>query len=264
MLAIEAHELPLLLMLLLVMAAAAAVLLFPFWAPLLVKAKMKMRLEGVLRESEDEDLSADDRAFFVALEDALADAGYVAVGSFALEGMVPMVRMHFIMLLNPESPAMAMGSVTRTIQAQGKPQPAKQAIEFASELDDGQNLNTNNNLDSVSPDNNPDKQTWVFPEEKNPLTLLKLHEAITREFAAGTPFRPVPMQDSPARFLLDEIRREMDKKTQRGFWSKTADGYTMTLKGAYLNTWGELPPFKHFRRDVIRKRSNAMRAKVGL
>ncbi len=236
--------------------------------PLLIKAQMVFRLDRGPVDVDPATLAAEDAMHFGRVGQSLATRGYAPVGVYRLEEMVPRTRMTFALFRHPTAHTEAMATAMRSDPPEGaEPQPPKYGVELSSELRDGREINTNNLTDSVSADQNPEKSTWVFPEESDAAALLELHDAICAELAGGTSFEKARADQPVDAWLVAQLRKEMDRKVERGYWTAeqgpTETVYRMTLKGAYVNTWGELPPFKGWRRTRMLRRAEKMRERLG-
>ncbi len=230
--------------------------------PLLIKAQMKMRLDGTMQPVDPVSLPVETAGYFDRLAAALAPEGYAPAGYLLLDEMTPSVRMTLVLLVHPTRHAGVMGTVIQPLAPHGDPPPPKRTIECSSELQDGREINTGNSLDAVTPDLNPQKTAWVYPDDDDPRVLLRIHDAVCEELRRGTPYKPIPRDRSVQDFLLTQLRRDLDDKCERGYWTRIDDGYGLTLKGAYANTWAQLPPFKGRWQRRVRKRSDEMRREL--
>lgn len=58
--------------------------------------------------------------------------------------------------------------------------------------------------------------------------------------------------------LREKFHRDFAKKIELGYWYReSADTRArLTLKGAYVSAWGELPPIKQWRLATARRRAD--------
>lgn len=245
------------------LVAVLAALLY-LGAPLLVMQQFWMRPDAPIEEVDPSQLDPGVAAYFDRACDELARLGFVDLGVFSLTGIVPNVRSAFRLMVNADARTLAMAAWMRG-QAGDKPMPDKLYVEFSSETRQGRTINTNNGTDLPSADRNPDTISHFFPGLTDLSLLWQIHRGVLRELPQPAELRPIPLDQPPEALLHHEFRREMEKKAARGYWKATGEGrYRPTLKGGYVMTWGELPPFKQWRARRARQSARELRARLGL
>ena len=57
---------------------------------------------------------------------------------------------------------------------------------------------------------------------------------------------------TPEAILIHEMERELRRKAERGLWREPISSvFKLSLRGAYLMTWAQLPPMKQIRESRI-------------
>ncbi|MEX0775695.1 MAG: hypothetical protein WD042_08260 [Phycisphaeraceae bacterium] len=232
----------------------AAYLLLPvkILSTISMKADVRPRLLSL------EELDEDAGGYFRETAAALAGEGFAEVGYFSHPDLVPKAAAVGLLLTHMDQ---STAAVVAVIDSSGRRQ---RHLEFACKLTDGISVHTNNGISLPTVGDNPGKVLFWCPGQADPRALWRAHQALLQNRARGCALRPLPMQQDAATFLEAEITREMQKKTARGWWRRDEAGgkYRLTLKGAYLMTWAEMPPVRQIRRARLRRASEQTRLRL--
>ncbi len=229
------------------------VMLFYLGLPILILGQMRMDL-GVIRGPIEVEEVGEGKAYLTKAREALLTRGYLEVGCFEITGMVPGVDSFCMLLVRSETGTGAMATVMRPPDL-----PANCYTEFSGDLEDGTNVNVLDSKSLPSADANPEKVS-VQVQPGTPVDWMdeahgRLMDGLAR--GRGSSRKPFPTEMSPLAFLRWELGKEMTRKVERGYW-RTVDPergvYRVTLKGAYVMTWGELWPMKSVRSRGIRRK----------
>lgn len=225
--------------------------------PLVIASQLKLNINP--RTTTEDQIDGPARRYFKELRPELASLGFVEVGFFQINDMMPGMRSSVLLLVQPDD-RVASTIVTIT-PSDGE---TKFYLEFLSDLADGRCIRTNNSQDLPAADRNPHNIDGNFPDINDTSELYAVHVALVKHFSEGSETRQVPLDLDPATYFSQEINADMEKKVTRGYWKKAGERrYTITLKGAYIMTLAELPPFKQIRRAQWSKRSNKLLAQLG-
>lgn len=218
--------------------------------PLLVMTQLEMDLRRVHALDDDAEAFPGE----LRLADRVEALGFVRIGSFeaSLVGNVPSTMSLLIM---PDGKHGAM--VTRM---QPENMPLKQYLEFSTDLEDGGQVCTSNADELETIGEGSDKHAIHLPEVEDPAALLAIHRKRVDHIRRGVAIKPAPLDLSAIDYFRYELRKEMDRKVAAGGWTAHEDGqvYKPTPRSIFPMVWGELPPFKQWRRW----RSMANRARV--
>ena len=256
--------LPGLFLALLGLAAAAYLLL-----PLLIKAVTVQNAAAVpvAFDPEEQPPPAAVAAHFERVTEQLAPHGFEPEAHLVLVGLVPNVSVMFRVLGRRESEtaAIALFAFAKQNTGLGGVTETQRSIAFANDFEGGE-------VRSAETTNSPDAVT--FPRSSNYSRLLcawlrdaddlyRVHREHVRHIvsaaATGTP-RPLPEPEDWAATLADDLHAENEGYRRLGYFRAVRNGRrAMTLKGAYLATWKQLPPVKQF---LAAKRTAAAKARL--
>jgi hypothetical protein len=121
--------------------------------------------------------------------------------------------------------------------------------EFSTRFQSGRVINTGNPQTISAFPVRDNCVTTHIPWISDSLELYRVHQAIAAAKGDGTP--PVLRLDTQFRgdvaaYGSAVMREELEAASEAGYLRLTGDGghFRPTLKGAYLMTWKQLPPFK--------------------
>lgn len=233
--------------------------------PLIVRAMMWADTNAPIDEVDIDELPDDVADYFSATAAELRAMGFARVGCFRMPGLMPGAAATFEIHLSDDRRTMAtVNSIAPTIDE--KPATAQRYVEFASESAEGVRLHTTTNpqLDAPGPD--PTTITHCFRDMTDLRTLLHIHTAWTRAHAPGHAWRTTPLDVSPQQILRMQFERAFRRRARLRAWhqSRHDHRYRLTLKGACLYTWAELPPARQWRRWRRDRQAQALRTRLGM
>jgi len=169
-----------------------------------------------------------------------------------------------------------VAAITAVVPAQpGGATPPMTAIELVAEFQDGRSLTTSTSDDATPIPWRPGKQVEKLPGLE-PARLQRAHAALVARIAAQGAVKVQPagcqlgLRGSPtvggdevlARFE-DHWNADHAFMVQKGLLRRKGEDYRLTMKGAVLFTWAQLPPWKGIRQNRIRKRALHFAAELG-
>jgi hypothetical protein len=239
----------------LALAAGAYVL----GTPLVILATFRHEANPAVEAVAADELPSAVRAHVDRARQALAPAGFVDVQSCFLPQAMANVRSVLTVFVNRRTrDAAAAVTIFALVDEQWHVQ--LQYVEFSTRFRSGRVINTGNpQYFSAFPPRENYLKTHI-PWIDDPVELYRVHAAIVaaqgdgeRELRLDHPYRGDVLA-----FVSGGMRDELEAARDAGYLRLAAGGahYRATLKGAYLMTWKQLPPFKGF---VIRNRHRQVR-----
>ncbi|MEM9251559.1 MAG: hypothetical protein AAGB29_04335 [Planctomycetota bacterium] len=203
-------------------------------------------------DEDFDDLWADDSSSLSGMRRSLSALGFSEVAR-CTGALVSNVDTVFSMMVSPCGNHLAFVSI---VVPKANTMGAMRYVDFSSEFLDGREINTQNTSVSPSAQRDPDDSLIWLPEVQDVPLLWQVHLAHVARQERGTKSRAIPLDRDPIEFMKDEMSREFTKKSARGIYKEVEPGvYCLTLKGAFSESWGELPPFKQLRRRRFHRRS---------
>ena len=206
-----------------------------------------------------------------AVDADLQQLGFESRATLLMPSATPNVISLLRVFVNPASKVSAMAnSMIATIKsAAGEQVRHNPYVEFTTRYQDGQVFNTLNSSASSAFPPAPQTLTTRVSWVRDPTQLHLIHDLITRARSGGARKR-LRLDESfggdEIAFLQTCMKEEMQHATKAGYLQLGAENtaYRATLRGAYLMTWKELPPWKqlHARRD--RRRAERIMADAGV
>jgi hypothetical protein len=237
--------------------------------PLLIWKTFKQESEPTLQLIDPATcpLPPDVQQNFDRAEVELIPAGFEVTGTLFLPSSVPNVKPIVRLYVNRPQKDMAMVASIFT-ESQSAPQHHKY-VEFCTRFADGLEINTGNTEVVGSFPPRPQVSTTHYPWIKSAAELYRVHQAVLRLKAPGAAkaltFEREYHGDGAA-YLAAGIKRELAEAANAGYvYLDSATGqYRATLKGAYLMTWKQLPPFKQVVETLRRKRAERLMKESGV
>jgi hypothetical protein len=206
---------------------------------------------------------------FVATD--LQKIGFESRATLLLPSATPHVISLLRMFVNPTEKCSAMAnSMIATIKtSEGDRVNHQPYVEFTTRFDDGKVFNTNNSslLSSFPPA--PKVLTTRAPWVPDPTMLHIAHDLITRSRSDGAR-RVVRLDEAfggdEVAYLQACMKEEYEHATKIGYMRLGLGEtfYRPTLRGAYLMTWKELPPFKQWRARRARAQAERIMEDAGV
>jgi hypothetical protein len=129
-------------------------------------------------------------------------------------------------------------------------------VQFRTRFDAGEGFVTLNTQSLIAPSPLPNITRTQVPMITDCRELFGLHNYITSKYCR--PRKKVLYDPGRAvEYLSDIVREYREAQVQRGWLSydRRNDIYRYTVKGAYLETWGFLQPFKPLRHAAMHMRA---------
>ncbi len=232
--------------------------------PVLVGATMRFGVNPKLEEVNPATASVPARVAAHLRESAaaLGAAGFEMGPILRIEGISTGAWMYAAMARRTDGDLAMAAAVMRRVK--GVDTPGTMYVEFAADFADGTGVCTNN---SREPPLGPRSDRVIclrFPRVKDVGRLLEVHREGVRRFGRGSR-KPGPRGDWWTPALLESLRKFADHMVASGWFARGADGgYRMTLKGAVLGTWSNLPPWLWVRRGAMGHRERQVAHIVGV
>lgn len=139
-------------------------------------------------------------------------------------------------------------------------------VELPVKFGDGRTLSVKNSVQVGAFRPPPLRTVLRLPNVRDPARLRRIRDAYIERHYAGVVRVPFDHQDDPARFLSDSMVRELVEQVEAGTWwrDEGRQVFRPTFVGAWLSTWGQLPPFITVRRVRMRRRATAILKELGL
>lgn len=195
-------------------------------------------------------------AYFRTVTEALEPLGFEVAEGLTLPEQTPNVKAIVLMYANRRDKVAAIASAMFA-KEDGKTKLKTTYVEFATKYRDGNSLLTNN-VDQISAFAPRDDVTITrLPKVTEADRLYQIHKAMEKREGnrSGKVFRlDEEFKGDAAAYLAAAMVEELDSQLEPGYLYLTSDEeeYRPTWKGAFLMTWGQLPPFKNLaesRRD---------------
>src|SRR5262249_28506390 len=143
------------------------------------------------------------------------------------------------------------------IQPQQAIVPTQRYVEFMTKLSDGLAILTNNCNGLTSFKAVADKDALYAPRMRDIKSLYRLHLCRERRLSRASVPRCMPSEGRELDFLAEGMAFDIERQARVGYLYRVGDTerYRMTIRGAYLMTWGELPIIKQIRKWRSRQRA---------
>ncbi len=123
-------------------------------------------------------------------------------------------------------------------------------VEFSTGLDGDALINTSNASVLAAYAPAPGRVTTQLPRMDDPARLYRVHRFLVDDLAGPSAKRRLPPEREPSAILREAVFRELLSQVETGYFAldEAADEFRPTIKGAFLMTWGLLPPAANLRR----------------
>ncbi|MBX2850727.1 MAG: hypothetical protein KTR15_03155 [Phycisphaeraceae bacterium] len=222
-------------------------LFFYLLMPLVVYSNAELHIASGVHEMQLFEAEASDRAYMERVSLAMQPIGFLPVGYINTRGMNKDALMVMRLFVNPKTHTLAIANSVHVLNASADGE-VKRYVEFSADFDDGTQFNTSRMIDGATADNGSSKKTLILKNLDNPAELYRYHEFWMAEQALNGTRTPIRMDQTPQAILIHEMERELRRKTGRGLWREPSPSvFKLSLRGAYLMTWAQLPPVKQIR-----------------
>lgn len=231
-------------------------------APIMVKLSVAFSPE-LLEELDPSGADAEVREFWEESTRVLSLRGFAPAGHLAMSDAKARTRTLILVLTNPaERTGAAAAAIYARTGAKGQLQFRMAYLEFSTEYEDGTVVDTGNSPEIPSFASVTGKDALQVPSVRDPDRLCDIHRA--RIAAIERPRR----YEYDRLGVLDVMKRSMEKEmapqVEAGHFSRRGGVYRPTWKGAFLMTWGLVPPIGWLRRLRMRRRAEDALGRAGL
>ncbi|MBL8848062.1 MAG: hypothetical protein JNG89_00170 [Planctomycetaceae bacterium] len=210
-------------------------------------------------------LPGDVAAYMDPLSAELEELGFEPVSYFCLPDVVSGAKSISVLFSNT---AAGEGAIVNCIYADslGGMSLKDKHVEFVTRFRDGMCVQTNNGNQLSAFTAPPEDHTVQYPDVEDVAELYRRHRKICdrlttapRRFRLAEEFH----NDIEQYIQIAVIREPIEYQVSRGLFRPAAEGYRLTVLGAFRMTWQELFPWKFIR--IQRRDANARRwlAEIG-
>lgn len=231
---------------------------FYLGTPLIILFSQKLSAKPLLTPLHMHSLDSQLSAFLMEKTTGLYELGFDEPTLLSMPNATPGVKGYLVTLVN--RPARDKAMVTCLVGDGAGAKLQTWYVEFSTRYDDDSVVDTLNSSElSAFPPGGKTIRTQV-PSVTEVAQLYHLHQFVmNRHFPQKrkTLFEP----DEVVKYLHENaFKKAYEEQVQRGWLKLEAGGanYWPTVKGAYLMTWGLLPPMKWFRMAKLKKQEQAI------
>ncbi len=221
----------------------------PYWAgPILIRLTMRQAAEPELVkfDPEDSSLPGEVAGFFQRVRKALEPLGFEVVEGMALPNQTPRVKALRLLLANRGNKDVALATA---IYAQMAKETKLQTayLELVSRYRDGTVVQTNNTDQLSAFKARPHITSVRLPMIRNSERLYQLHQAAAKRHdqSSGKTLRlDDEFRGDAVAYMARAMVEELEGQIETGYMYLSANEgvFRPTWKGAFLMTWGLLPP----------------------
>lgn len=216
--------------------------------PLLTYFTLRLPARPNIEPLDLRDLPRNTAKYLMAHTRDLIDLGFEDPVMAELPNAAPNVTGYLILLAN--RPAGDMAMVTVLVGDNGLVREKASFVEFSTGSVDGPSFDTNNTdqLNAFPP--GPETTRTQACAVADVAELYQLHQHVMAAHGFDGP-REVYPSDAPCEWLAEHgFERMYEVNAARGWLARTRDreAFVPTLLGAYLMTWGMLPPVSWVRK----------------
>lgn len=221
--------------------------------PLLIRAQQKFPARPKLENLRFDDLDDETSQFLIKKTEALIKLGFAEPILVQIPDQAPNVTAYIVMLVHRAAGDKAMVSV---LVSTGVSEIKSSYVEFSTSYASGEMIDTSNSatLNAFPP--SPKSVRTQTPSVTKTSELYRLHQYMMAQHEPSTE-KVVFESGTELEYIREAVFNEMyQKQVERGslYYNANEDAYRLTMKGAYLITWGLLPPFKWIREASLRRR----------
>jgi hypothetical protein len=244
-----------------------ALVALPYAAlPLLIKSTLTMAAEPVFLETEMSSLPPATRDFVQSRVPPLEALGFQLRALMVCPSAGNNVRNYVAILTEETSQTLAVVTVIAGV-VEGRDGDHAFYVEFTNRFVNDEYVSTMNSDQLGAFPVLKGSTVLQVPQVKNEARLLSLHKAGVKEFGANKVSEFRQIQDWPL-YLQTQMNKQFHKVAQKtGLLEldSATNNFRPTLYGAYIMTWGQIPPFKQIRESMLKakaKRNEARFANV--
>lgn len=223
--------------------------------PLLIKTTLKINARPTMSPASPRDLEADVRAYLDACAPKLSVLRFEQAALFTAEQATPGVTSHVALWIN-RSAGQAAAATVMISRGGDKRDRVKRYVEFLTRVQAGVSVTTNNSSELGAFKQTAASDTLSAQHVPDLSHLYRLHLWRDRQIAGTSAPRCLPAAGDELTWFANLFEESIKRQLDTGYLQFAGDGiYVPTTQGAYLMTWGELPPMKSLRRRSEDKRA---------
>jgi hypothetical protein len=226
-------------------------------APMVVRFQQRYPAHPEFTALEFEKLDPSLAKFLMSQTKALFALGFDEPTLIQIPDPAPGVTAYLIMVLNRQTGDKAM--VTALV-GHGPPEMRLLYLEFSTRFETGELFDTLNSPELGAFPPGPLTVRTQVPQVDDPEALYELHTYVMSKHDIRS--KKVVYEPNEALDYLTQYAfvKTYDEQVARGwlYYDESRDVYGLTLKGAYLISWGLMQPFKVLRHAALRSKSRSI------
>ena len=225
--------------------------------PLVIKSTLKINARPSMAPASPQYLDDDVKEYFDACAAKFAVLKFDQAALFTVEQATPGVTSHVALWIN-RAAGQAAAATVMIGRSGDKPNQVKRYVEFLTRVQDGVSVTTNNSSELGAFKKTTACDTLSAQHVPDAAHLYRLHLWREAKLAAASAPRCLPAPGDELKWFADLFEESITRQLDTGYLQFAGDGiYLPTTAGAYLMTWGELPPMKSIRRAAEDRRAEA-------
>ncbi|MBY0550106.1 MAG: hypothetical protein K2W95_22715 [Candidatus Obscuribacterales bacterium] len=241
----------------------AALVALPYATlPLLIKSTLTMAAEPVFQEMEISALPPTTRDFIQSRIPPLEALGFELRTVLACPSAGNNIRNYVAIMTEDSSQTLAVVTVIAAV-VEGKDGDHAFYVEFTNRFANEEYVSTMNSDELGAFPVMKGSTVLQVPQIKDEARLLSLHRAGVKEFSANKVSEFQQIQDWPL-YLQMQINKQFHRVAQKtGLLEldSVTNNFRPTLYGAYVMTWGQIPPFKQIRASMLKAKAKRIEAR---
>jgi hypothetical protein len=225
--------------------------------PLLIKNTLRINARPVMAPATPKFLSDDVREYFDACAPKFEQLKFEQVAIFTVDQATPNVTSHVALWMNRAAGQAAIANVMVSRNGD-KPDKVQRYVEFLTRVQDGVSITTNNSAELGAFRKTAHADSLSAQHVPDVTHLYRLHLWRDGQIAGLTAPRALPAPGNEMPWFADLFEESIKRQLDTGYLMFAGDGvYLPTVRGAYMMTWGQLPPMNAIRRRGEDKRAEA-------
>jgi hypothetical protein len=225
--------------------------------PLMIKSTLRINARPTMTPATPKFLGDDVAEFFAATAPKLEQLKFEQTAVFTIDQATPNVTSHVALWINRAAGQAAAVNVMISRNGE-RPNQVKQYCEFLTRVQDGRSVTTNNSKDLGAFKKTADSDSLSAQHVPDVAHLYRLHLWREGQIAGVSTPRVLPAPGTEMPWFADMFEESIKRQLDTGYLMFAGDGvYLPTMQGAYMMTWGQLPPMNAIRRAVEDKRAEA-------
>jgi hypothetical protein len=223
--------------------------------PLLIKNTLRINARPVMAPASPKFLSDDVREYFDACAPKFEQLKFEQIATFTVDQATPNVTSHVALWMNRTAGQAAIANVMVSKNGD-KPDQVKRYVEFLTRVQDGVSITTNNSAELGAFKKTAQADALSAQHVPDVTHLYRLHLWRAGQIAGLTAPRALPAAGNEMPWFADLFEESIKRQLDTGYLMFAGDGvYLPTIQGAYMMTWGQLPPMNSIRRSREDKRA---------